>query len=177
MRPVLDRAELPSGTFAPIEVDPASALTRPMTLKAYDYWRSVCGDRAMPARKDISPQGMRAFVGHIALVELRPGENGRTDYVMRVAGARIEDTFGAITGRAIGDFLPPDIEKRWRWAMDQAVAAAAPLRIASRVLFGNKTFLQAEVLLAPLGEAGQVSMLFGAIEIWPVVDLSPRVPA
>ena len=179
MRPSADWPKNSSGKFPPIEIDPTVTLTRPMTIRAYEYWQSARVARAMPARKDISPQAMRAFVSHVALVELRAGSGGKLDYVMRLAGARIEDVFGSITGRALQEFMPAQIESRWRWTMDKAVAAAAPLRVSSRVAFGDKTWLQAEVLLAPLGNAGTVSMLFGAIEIWPAAQMgaSERLPA
>jgi len=160
MIPVADWEKNLPKDLPPITIDPTVALTRPMTIKAYDYWQSARAGRAMPARKDIAPQAMRAFVGHVALVELR-------------AGARIEDAFGAITGRALPEFMPPRIEARWRMVMDKVIASAAPLRAASRVSFGGKTWLQAEVVLAPLGDGGTVSMLFGAIELWPVDANAP----
>jgi len=173
MIPVADWEKNLPKDLPPITIDPTVALTRPMTIKAYDYWQSARAGRAMPARKDIAPQAMRAFVGHVALVELRAGEGGKIDYVMRLAGARIEDAFGAITGRALPEFMPPRIEARWRMVMDKVIASAAPLRAASRVSFGGKTWLQAEVVLAPLGDGGTVSMLFGAIELWPVDANAP----
>jgi hypothetical protein len=172
MCPSVDRAENSPNLFPPIEIDPTVALTRPMTRMAYAYWQSVRADRAMPMRKDLSPQAMRAFLRHVALIEIRAGDDGRMDYVMRLAGVRIEDIFGPVTGRALGQFLPPQIETRWRFALDKAVEARAPLRAASRLTFAGKTWLQAEVLLAPLGEAGKVSMLLGALEVWPVAQMA-----
>ena len=151
----------------PVVVDADAALARPLTIKACDYWRACRGDRAMPARKDISPQGMREFVNNVGLVEVRRSAGGAVDYSIRLAGARIDSVFGSITGKMLGAFLPPQIEARWRGVFDAAVAASAPISVASRVAFGRKEYLAAEVFLAPLGEDGQVSMLFAAVEVWP----------
>jgi hypothetical protein len=175
MKPFDDRAPNSPNAMPPIEIDPTVALTRPATIQAYEYWRSVSAGRAMPARKDISPHAMRTFMGHVGLVDRRPGEGGKADYVMRLAGARIEDIFGSITGRALADFLPPEIATRWSDTLDEAVAAGAPLRIAGRM--ATKAWLECEVLLAPLGEDGRISMLFGAIEVWPAVPVAAKAPA
>jgi hypothetical protein len=150
-----------------VEFDKTVSLMREMTAKAYEYWKAARGDRAMPARKDIKPQDMREFVRHIGLVEVRRAADGHAIYFIRLAGAKIESVFGAITGKSLGEFLPVQLEARWRLVFDAALEHPVPVRIASRVLFGGKTYLACEVLLAPLGEGGEVSMLFAAVDVWP----------
>jgi hypothetical protein len=168
MCPSVDWAGCPANALPPIKVDRSLAFTRPMTAKAHEYWLSVRGTRAMPTRKDISPQSMRTLVKHVALVEVRRDEAGKPDYFIRVAGGKIEDVFGSVTGHRLSDFLPPKIEERWRQILDAGLEAAGPLRATSRVAFSGKTWLKSEIFLAPLGEAGRIEMLFVAVELWPI---------
>lgn len=152
----------------PMVIDATVALTRATTMKAYEYWRAARGDRAMPARRDISPQGMREFVNNVGLIEVRREADGAVIYFVRLAGARIESVFGSITGRALGEFLPPPIEARWRYIFDATLAAKAPLRLTSRVAFQRKDYLAAECFLAPLGEGDDIALLLIAVDVWPV---------
>lgn len=168
MCPSVDWAGCPANALPPIRVDRGLAFTRPMTVKAFEYWQSVRGSRAMPSRKDISPQSMRTLVKHVALVEIRRGDGGKADYFIRLAGGKIEDVFGSITGHRLPDFLPPKIEERWRLILDTGLQAAAPLRATSRVAFSGKTWLKSEILVAPLGDGGEIAMLFVAVEFWPI---------
>ncbi|HEY2071823.1 MAG TPA: PAS domain-containing protein [Rhizomicrobium sp.] len=161
----------------PVEFDRSVSLTREMTAKAYEYWKAARGTRAMPARKDITPQTMRDFVQHVGLVEVRKMADGRATYFIRLAGSRIEHTFGAITGKTLSEFLPAQLEARWRLVFDAAREMKAPVRIASRLAFEGKSYLAAEVLLAPLGESDDVSMLFAGVDIWPAEPPPPGKPA
>ena len=168
MCPSVDWAGCPANALPPIKIDRGLSFMRPMTAKAHDYWQSVRGDRATPSRKDISPQSMRMLVKHVALVEPRRDHAGKPDYFIRLAGVKIEDVFGSITGHRLPDFLPPKIEERWRLILDAAMDAAGPLRATSRVAFSGKTWLKVELFLAPLGESGEIPMLFVAAEFWPI---------
>ena len=152
-----------------IEFDKTVSLKREMTAKAYDYWKAVRGARPMPARKDMSPHGMREFMRHVGLVEVRRMADGRITYFIRLAGARIESVFGAITGKTLSEFLPAPLESRWRLVFDAARETRAPVRVGSQMMFGGKSYLVSEVLLAPLGEGEDVTMLFAAVDVWPAV--------
>lgn len=156
------RDELP-----PLTIDLTVALTRPATIKAYQYWLSLKGGRAMPTRADITPAALREVLPQIALVDVpRPGEPS-TAYVTRLAGDAIQRVFGPITGRPLNEIVAPELLPRWIRSFEAARNAAAPVRVASRVSFQKKTWLQAEVLFAPLGEGGDITTLFAAIDIWP----------
>ena len=163
-------AEMLSRTDGPtVEFATAATLTREMTKKAHDYWQAVRGARPWPARKDITPQGMREFLSHVGLVEARPGAKGGTTYFIRLAGAKIESVYGSITGKALSEFLSVPLEARWRLVFDAALARQEPFRVATRVMFGGKSYLAAEVFLAPMGEQDDVSMIFAAVDVWPAV--------
>ena len=160
----------------PIEIDHKVALKREMNVKAFEYWKRVKGDRLMPSRKDISPQGMREFVRHIGLVEIRPGAHGEQTYFIRLAGAKIESVYGSITGKYLNEFLPPQIEARWRTLFSTPQGTKAPVRFAGRVAFGGRDYLANELLVAPLGEGDEVSMIFVSVDIWPAVGAEPGKP-
>jgi hypothetical protein len=148
-------------------IDRSATFTRPATAKALEYWRSRKGDRAMPSRGDISPSALRGVLPQIALVDV-PGPGDRsTAYTVRLAGEAVLQVFGPLTGKSIDEFLPPEILERWMACFEAARTSAAPVRAASRVAYQNKTWLQSEVLLAPLGQDGHVFMLFAAVETWP----------
>jgi hypothetical protein len=108
---------------------------------------------------------MRGFTEHVGLVEVRRDTGAEIDYFIRRAGTRWEAVFGAMTGRLIQEFLPPEIETRWRQAFDAVCEAKAPLRLTTDILFQNKSWLEAELFIGPLGEA-EVTMLLLAFASW-----------
>jgi hypothetical protein len=71
-----------------------------------------------------------------------------------------------MTGRDISEFLPPEIEMRWRKLFDSVRTAAKPVRATTRIGFQEKSWLLTEMFVAPLGEDGVVSMLFMCFTSW-----------
>jgi hypothetical protein len=139
--------------------------TQPAIIRARDYWQSRRGDRTMPNRADLDPVAMRRFTEHVGLVEVRRDTGAEVDYFIRRAGTRWEAVFGAMTGRVIQEFLPPEIETRWRQVFDAVCQAKAPLRVTTDILFQNKSWLEAEMFVGPLGDA-DVNMLLLAFASW-----------
>jgi hypothetical protein len=156
-----------SPELPPFVIDKSLAFTRSATIKALEYWRSRKGDRAMPSRADISPAALRNVLPQIGLVDVPAAGDAPTHYVVRLAGDAITQVFGPLNGKAIDAHLPPEILERWVACFEAVRISAAPARITSRVVYQNKTWLQAEVLLAPLGQDDRVVMLFGAVDVWP----------
>src|SRR5690349_4231620 len=84
-------------------------LRRKETNLAYEYWQSRRPSRrTMPARADLKPSGMKAFMANVGLVDIRMGPN-RRDYFIRLSGSKWEEVFGPMKGKQIEDFLPPKI--------------------------------------------------------------------
>ena len=71
-------------------------------LRGYDYWETKRGSRSMPARADIDPIEMKAFLPHVVLMDvLRDAKPGYLLHIPRV----------------------------WRWlAQDLAHPALAPVK-------------------------------------------------
>ncbi|HEY7978287.1 MAG TPA: PAS domain-containing protein [Rhizomicrobium sp.] len=153
----------------PVHIDRALNLTRASTIRGRDYWLALRGDRPMPARADISPRGMREFLPYVGLIELTALPEGGEDYSVRLAGGKIEELFGSLTGQSIRDTLPPEIAARWRLVCEEVRRSRMPLAATGRVAFNNQRHLKQEVFIAPLGENGTVQMLFGVLDIWPVI--------
>lgn len=161
-----------------MRIDHEVVLTQAMTIKAYDYWRARRSSRIMPARKDINPRDMREFLANAGLIEARPTADG-FEYVVRLAGTRIEDIMGPITGKVFSEFLPPEIEGRWNKVCDEVRRSHGPVSIGGRMAFQGRNWLRMEGFVGPLGEEGQeITMFLLGVAAW--ADLSPEtsdVPA
>ena len=154
----------------PVHIDRTLSLTRAPLIKGRDYWLALRGERLMPARAEILPRDMREFLPYVALVELVPTPAGGEDYFVRIAGGKIEEIFGSLTSQFIQNTLPPEIAARWRVILDEVRKSKMPLVATSRVAYNNMRHLKQEVFIAPLGEGdGDVQMLFGVLDIWPVI--------
>jgi hypothetical protein len=138
---------------------------QPAIIRARDYWQLRRCERPMPNRADLDPAAMRSFTENVGLVEVRRESGGEVDYYIRRAGAKWEAVFGAMTGRLIHEFLPPEIETRWRQVFDAVCDAKAPLRVTTDILFQNKSWLEAEMFIGPLGDT-EAAMLFLAFASW-----------
>jgi hypothetical protein len=120
----------------------------------------------MPLRADLNPAAMRKFTQNIGLIDIRRDAAPHVEYFIRRAGSDWEKVFGAMTGRFIHEFLPPEIEMRWRRVFDAVREKKSPLRVTSGVQFQAKSWLTTEMFVAPLGEAGEPNMLFLAFTAW-----------
>jgi hypothetical protein len=158
--------------------DPTQLALPPVTLdwtldfasselkQAMAYWRSCCGQRKRPAREDLNPVGMAAFLKHVVLIDVHHMPGAKRAYRVRLAGTYVEQVYGPISGHQVHEVLPPAISDRWQKCFDAVVAANRPLRLTGRVGFKNKSWLNGEILLAPLGDEGcPVSMIFIAF-VW-----------
>jgi len=150
----------------PLEFDWELQFTREPTGLASEYWQSRRGDRAMPARADLNPAAMRKFTPHIGLVEIRRDRAPHVEYFIRRAGGEWEQVFGPMTGHFLDEFLPPQIETRWRRVFDAVCEKKAPVRVTTGIHFQGKTWLTTEMFVAPLGEAEEPDMLFIAFTAW-----------
>src|SRR6185437_8534073 len=138
----------------PLQFDWELNFTREPTRLASAYWRACAQGRDMPARADLNPAAMSKFTAHVGLVEIRRDQAPHVEYFIRRAGGEWEQVFGALTGRFIHEFLPPEIETRWRKVFDTVRRKKAPVRMTTGIHFQGKTWLTTEMFVAPLGEGG-----------------------
>jgi len=146
--------------------DETLSFTREPNKLALAYWQSCRGSRTMPSRADLDPVAMKKFTPNVGLVEIRKLENG-VAYFVRRAGMRWEEVYGPMTGKFLSEFLPPHVVSSWYEIFGRAREIKAPVRLCSRVDFGDKRWLAVEQLVAPLGEQDDVAMLFVSFVAWP----------
>jgi hypothetical protein len=149
------------------EIDRKIAPRHPLILEASEYWKSHRGDRAMPSRADLDPKAMRKLLPHMALVEPRARADGAPDYFVRLAGTRLEQIYGPMAGRFIGEAVTIEIATRWQMVLDAVANSAAPLRTMGRMMFEQRSWVEVESFMAPLSHDGRtVSMLFIVVATW-----------
>ncbi len=160
-RRVPDQAEV-----WPMDFDWSLGLQRPETKQARDYWLSRAENGRLPSRASLSPSDMRTYAAHVGLIEVL-GPSGKVDYRIRLAGSKWEEVFGRMGGRLIGEFLPKNIEARWREVFDAVRQTARPLRVTTRLAFRPRAWLATEMFVAPLSEdATHVTMLLMCFTSW-----------
>jgi hypothetical protein len=141
----------PSFTIA---YDEKCAFAHPKLVEAFAYWSECCGARTMPLRTDIHPSGMRCFLIHVSLVDVRTSDDATVDYFVRLAGTEVERVLGRRSGKMLTDGVPADQTPRWRTSFDRVLKSGRPLRSFGRLLFQNKTWLNSENMYAPLSDGG-----------------------
>jgi hypothetical protein len=150
----------------PLEFDWGLGFTQTPARLAYEYWSACRVGRAMPSRDDLNPAGMRKFSPHVGLIEIRADPDGHTDYFIRRAGGKWEEVYGPMTGRYIQEFLPPHLEGRWRALFDAVLERNLPVCARTGIEFQKKTWLMAEMFVAPLGRDEEVNMLLMCFVTW-----------
>ena len=79
-------------------------LSDPGLIRFYDYWKSLCGDRCLPSRKDLDPvKAPRGFLPNIMLIDVLYDDQRRYRY--RLIGSNIIIATGENrTGRYFDEF-------------------------------------------------------------------------
>ena len=76
-------------------------LVIPEQRQIFDYWRSKCAGRPMPARGDIRPVEIARLLPYVSLIDVRP-EDQRLR--VRLAGTQLREIYGRdITGSFVED--------------------------------------------------------------------------
>jgi hypothetical protein len=151
-----------------IEIEPAGDAPR-LIRDVRAYWAGKCAAGRLPAREQIKPTELKAWLPHILLVD---AEADYADFRYRLVGSAIAQDFRLPpTGRLMSDVLAPfgaDSVAETLRIYRRVAEGAAPLRIrGSGDWFsqGAKTF---DAILAPLSDDGvRVNMIFGAfVFVW-----------
>jgi hypothetical protein len=152
--------------LTPIEVDWRLAFTQPATNKGLFYWRTICGGRSMPSRRDLSPRAMRDFLTHANVVDVIQDSLHFFDYVVSLQSQHACEVLGNVAGRRLGDIMSEALAQRWRSCFDLSRSAAVPVRLVTRASTQARNWLACEALLAPLGDGESVQALFWVFAAW-----------
>ncbi len=71
----------------------------PLVREFYAFWRTRCRDGRLPAKADLDPVDMRAFLANILLLEVL---HDPLDFRYRIIGERIVERLGNMTGQTVG---------------------------------------------------------------------------
>jgi hypothetical protein len=159
------RAELLT-PLTPVHHDWALSFEQATPGEALAYWNECRGTRSMPLKTDISVRGMKRFIANVSLVDVHSNNDGTVDYYVRLTGERVRELYGPIAHRKLSEFLPADMEQRWRTALDLVRAARRPLRVHGRMSYADHTWLYQETLLAPLSSNGEETDMFLMATAW-----------
>jgi len=152
--------------LTPVFYDWSLGFEHEATRKGLAYWREQCGAQALPAFRDIRPRGMKDFIANVSLIESRTRGDGAFEYSVRLTGERVRERYGAVALRKLHEFLPAEMESRWRHAIDLVRTAQSPLRVHGRMSYADSIWLYQETLLAPLRDASDQIAMFLLVTAW-----------
>jgi hypothetical protein len=138
----------------PVRCDRELSFIAKKLTGALGVWRETAGDRAWPARADITARGMKNFLADMAIIEIVKALGGNR-YRSPLTGTGLEHLFGRAGGQFLDEVVPQPFRDRWIAALDLASAAGCPLRTIGRLEFREQDYLQVESLMAPIGPPGE----------------------
>lgn len=143
----------------------------PVLLQGYDYWDSKRGDRAMPARADLDPVEMKAFLPHIVLTDVlhNSAPDLPLDFRYRLMGTTVDAHMSRrFTGLRLSE-LPAQQQGSQIWQNFSDVVEARQPRLHRVPYVGpHKDFLSLIDLVLPLSDDGRsVTMLVSLVDFIP----------
>jgi len=125
----------------------------PILESAYEYWRSKCGTRAMPRRRDLDPTEIPRLLPHIQLTELL---EGGSRIRCRLAGTAIVDAYGSeLAGKYFDEVFSGErlhfIAVNYRLMCDEK----RPVFVLNRYQSSRDVELICTRLIMPLSEDGE----------------------
>jgi hypothetical protein len=134
-------------------------LVIPEERQLFDYWRSKCAGRAMPARRDIRPADLSRLLPCISLIDVLQGAERLR---VRLAGTQLREIYGRdVTGSYVEDV---DLGGRAAyWATSyQRLRQGLPAQGILPMYQPSGDFMTRFWLRLPLSEdGGRVNMILG----------------
>lgn len=152
--------------LTPVYHDWSLGFEQAMPREALAHWNERRGDRPMPCASEITARGMKNFLANVSLVEVHSSVDGAIDYYVRLTGERVRELYGPIAHRKLSEFLSPELEPRWRHALDLVRTERRPLRVHGRMSYQGNTWLYQETLVAPLGNDSDEAGMFLLVTAW-----------
>jgi len=120
------------------------------------YWHAKRGQRAMPARADISPRDIKPYLGWVCLLDALPG---LADFRYRLVGSCVAEYFlGDGTGRTVSDAFAghDNVGQAALWLFRQTCTGKKPIRVWSPGAIWEERFHpDNDALYLPLGADGE----------------------
>ena len=105
----------------------------PEICELHDYWKAICGDNAVPDRKDFSPVSVKKHLPHLAILEV---DIATEAFEVRLFGTALMELFGEDrTGRTQDNltdkYAEAAVEKNavhsWQAVLTKTVRDEAPV--------------------------------------------------
>jgi hypothetical protein len=141
-----------------------------MTSKALralrDYWRSLLGDRQMPARRDIDPIHIPKLLPHVTMADVCQDP---PRFRHRLLGTFVTRFFERdSTGKWLDAKLYDESTDEVFSFYHQTILRRAPVAVRQTIPFIRKDWVTLEALLMPLSDDGDgINIVFGGIDIVP----------
>jgi hypothetical protein len=129
----------------------------------HQYWDSVRGTRAMPARADIDPARMARLLPHIIMYNVAPGGG----FTTRLVGDEIVRFVGRnTTGQTPGVLMPPRAAATMTSILEAVATERVPkFRVGKAHWCPDKTHRDFEACFLPLSADGEiVNLILGGIK-------------
>lgn len=121
-------------------------------------WLEVCGQRALPSRKDFDLDIMKRWASHLSIAVVTP--KGRFQF--RLFGTELANVYGHdLTGRFLDELTPHDLWSVVLLHYREVVKTRKPLFAPVSVTNG-RWYTEVSRLLLPLSGNGEVNFIMGA---------------
>lgn len=121
------------------------------------YWRTIRGERVMPARTDFDPVDVPDLLPLICLIDVGRGRAAEPSYNVRLAGTALCNAIGGnAAGKAIspenaGGVFSADALAYLRWACQTCAETRTPVAARALIRTENKDQVSCNMLLLPMG--------------------------
>jgi len=132
---------------------PLSALRDPLLVQAYDYWCARRGARRFPARDDIAPEDMRAFLAQVLLFGVTYDP---LDFVYRVFGSGVAAAHGAdFSNKSVSEIQPPEFATVIGEQYGEVIARRTP--VLHQVIYSpRRRHIDYQRITMPLSTDGEI---------------------
>ena len=110
------------------------------------------GDRVLAERADFTARILAKHLSHLTFVERVETAGKERRYRFRLFGSALAQYTGDWTGKFLDESVPAHFQPSWFATYDAVIAARVPLRFVSRFRAEHLHHIQAETLIAPLGD-------------------------
>lgn len=151
---------MPSSAQVAASIGAPSDIREPYLRGLWQYWSSKRESPALPGRAAISPLEMRAWLGHLLLMDVI--DAGR-DFRYRLHGTQLVQLFGAdLTGQLVSGLPVRDVDRLL--AEGRLVVASRSWHYTEETVVAEKQHIAISKLILPLAaNARDVDMLIVGI--------------
>jgi hypothetical protein len=160
----------PAGTERiQLEQEMPPGIERRLVLRLLGHWRTLCGDRNLPALSDIDPTAIPDIWPHSFLIEI---DGTRGDHVFKALGDRIDNySAGSLVGRRVTDAPADALSGLAVGYIDEVLKKGVPISRGGEFSNPDGTRVLFRSVLLPIGEnENTISGILGAANCREVVE-------